>query len=502
MNLGTKLLLNWGALATGLLTGIALYRYQLDHLGLAGLGTWVALSSAINYLSLMELGMSGAINKYVASYRALGQGEQEGRLLGTALCVYLALALAAVLVGALASGPLCRLLHVLPVYQRQARGALLVLSANTGAVLLFCLCRGTLLGRGRADLIGVATLLRHLAYAALVVPLLGRGGGLLALAAAGMAADLLSGAVLTRGAFVTTARGVDGTGVRLRAPDAALARQLVRFSMKLVLCYTGQQLLRSVTVPILQRMAGPQTTASYAAADKLVGLFYMLINHITLILIPLVAEMWARHGRGPQVLRATAQAGRLVLALGVPPLCALLVFCDRLLVAWLGPAMAGSALYLRIMGLAMLAELLCAGTDACAYATGLVRGYGILKMAAGIFQALLCVAGVRLGGAAGGALCYAATIVICDVLLTPACVCRAAGIPLVRYARQLFRGVPAMVAVCLGAAVLARLPGGGLAGAVLACALVTGLGWAYTLFRYLDAEERRLVLSRVQPLKP
>src|SRR5882724_5909894 len=114
MNLGAKLFLNWLAVLVGVALGIVLYRVQLMALGPTALGTWLAISSLCGYLSLLELGLGSAINKYSATHNALQDRAREEALLSTALALYLGLA-TLVLCGGLVGTQLLRpILRVQP----------------------------------------------------------------------------------------------------------------------------------------------------------------------------------------------------------------------------------------------------------------------------------------------------------------------------------------------------------------------------------------------------
>jgi O-antigen/teichoic acid export membrane protein len=491
MNLGSKLLLNWLAVVVGVVLGIVLYRLQLGALGPTALGTWIAISSLCGYLSLLELGLGAAVNKYSAATGALRQREREEALLSTALALYLVLAALALCGGAIFGRLLRPLLHVQPPLLESGQLAVLLLSLNIAAAFVLCVWRGLVFGRGRTDVVAGVTITRHLVYAALVVLFLRRGRGFLGLAVAGLLADVMTGLCL-----VAFARRTCAARVRLRLPDPRMARELLRYCSAIIIIIAGQQLLRGVALPLIQRYLGPEAVTAYGPADRLATLFFTLVGQMGMVMVPPVAAACAVDPGA--ALPALVRTGRLALALGLPPLLMLLLLGDRLLVAWLGPAMAGSALYLRLLGIALLAQLVAFGTDVGAYAVGGRRAYSLTKLGCGLASVVIVYAGVRLGATAGAALGCGLAIALCDALLTPLAVCRSLGLSPAAYFGGLLGRAPQALALLAGASLClwAVRPAGILA--TLGCgAAGSAVGWALIYVSYMREEDRALLRSRL-----
>jgi O-antigen/teichoic acid export membrane protein len=490
MNLGGKLLLNWTAVAVGVLLGIGLYRFQLGVLGPTVLGTWVAISAVCGYLSLLELGLGAALSKSMAAHRALGDQQRLAALLSTALFLYMALGLLALAGGAALAAFAGPLLRLPPALLAEGRRALLLLALNVSASFVLCVYRGVLFGSGRTHVIAAVTIARHLLYATLVVSLLTRKGSLVALAGAGLCADLVSGLCLY--AFARA----EHVPVGLGRPCPAIVRELLGYSGAVVLITVGMQLLRSSMLPLLQRALGPEVVTAYAPAERLCTLFFTLVSQMGVVLVPQVAAACAVHPENAAI--ALSQAGRLGMALGLPPLVVLLGLGDSLLIVWLGPTFSRSAIYLHVLGLAMLAQLVSFGMDIGAYAVGGRRAYGLVKLAAGAVAVVAIWAGLRLGGALGGALASALCIALCDAVAAPIAVCRTLQLPAPAYYAGVLRRAPLALALLLTEALLLRACHPvGLPATLLFCAAGTVVGWGITYLAYLGDADRALLRSRL-----
>lgn len=471
-HLGRKLLLSFAAMGTGLLSGMVLYRLQLQSLGAARMGTWVAISSVCASLSLLELGLGSALNREVATVSfapeaaprpTTAEPERLPRavevLLATALRLYLGVAVLALLGGLLLSALLGPLLRVAPSLRAETRYLPALLSLDVAVTLLCGALRGIINGRGRSEVTSMLTLLRHLTYSALSVLALHRGVGLQGLSLLMLSVDVAAGLLLLG--------AVRSVGLSLRralraAPARAAARTLLGFSSVVTLAYGGQLLLRQAAVPLL---AGALARGVLDAR------------------------------------RSLCSAARLGLAVGAPPLLALLCLAGPLLRAWLGPGRvaAQDVQVLHLMGLGMLAQLVGLGTDVSHYASGGQLRYGAAKLGAGLLALVAITLGARLGAAPGAALGNALVVVLCDAVLTPLLVCRAlAALPLRTYYGALWHRAPALLwLIPLG--VLLRRAGGActsLSQLLPLAFLGTLSGWAVLYHGYLDRSERALLRGR------
>jgi O-antigen/teichoic acid export membrane protein len=73
---------------------------------------WVLVGSVAAYGTLLDLGLTNAIIKYVAEYRARGEPEQARHLVATAVCLYSALGLVAIVLSALLAPWFPELFHI------------------------------------------------------------------------------------------------------------------------------------------------------------------------------------------------------------------------------------------------------------------------------------------------------------------------------------------------------------------------------------------------------
>src|SRR6266567_6903825 len=76
-----------------LLSGFLLAPFMLRYLGTTDYGIWALSGSLVAYGSVLDFGVSGAVIKYVAEYRAKRDAAQLRSVVATAFFLYVALSL-------------------------------------------------------------------------------------------------------------------------------------------------------------------------------------------------------------------------------------------------------------------------------------------------------------------------------------------------------------------------------------------------------------------------
>ena len=74
---------NYGAKIITLSIWFFLTPFILRQLGPSGYGLWIVVGSAVAYGTLLNIGISGAVIKYIAEHRARGENDQVQSLVAT-----------------------------------------------------------------------------------------------------------------------------------------------------------------------------------------------------------------------------------------------------------------------------------------------------------------------------------------------------------------------------------------------------------------------------------
>ncbi len=190
-----NVLSNWGGFIFSALIAFFVSPFVVRHLGNSAYGLWVLIGSLTGYLGLLDLGVRGAVTRYVAKFYAQSNHEQASRLVSAALAIFLTAGILAVAVSSVVAVFAVALFRIPEASEHTARLVLVLLGSNVAVSLLSGVFGGVLVGLQRFDLsnaieAGVAAL-RSLA----IVLVLLLGNGLVALAVVQLAFAIATGLI-------------------------------------------------------------------------------------------------------------------------------------------------------------------------------------------------------------------------------------------------------------------------------------------------------------------
>src|SRR5512134_2426942 len=93
-----NVLANWGAFICGAAVNFFLAPFVVHRLGDTVYGIWALFGSVTGYLGLLDLGVRSAVTRYLARYAAEGDTEGANRMASSALALFSASGLLALLV--------------------------------------------------------------------------------------------------------------------------------------------------------------------------------------------------------------------------------------------------------------------------------------------------------------------------------------------------------------------------------------------------------------------
>jgi O-antigen/teichoic acid export membrane protein len=336
----------------GLASWLVLTPFMLHQLGAADYGLLVVIQSVLGFTSLLDLGIGGAVTRFVAQHVTRGEFDAAHHLVATALRLYVLIGLGIVVVSILAA-PVAA--GFFASDERQARDAQLLvvfLGLSAGVAIPFSIARSVLYGIQRYDIANLVdtggTLL--IAAASVVVLLLGFGvPGLL-----GLNVPIYVLAFLVSGWFIHRVEP------RLRfgwsGGDRSLVGRVLGFSWPLVTMRLASQFQTRTDEIVIAAFLPISFVTPYALARKLSELARVVAIQFVKVLMPLASELDARGDRpGLQSLYLTAT--RVVLMIFIPFAAVLMVLARPILVAWVGPVYGDAAILVVILTLAGLMDI-------------------------------------------------------------------------------------------------------------------------------------------------
>jgi O-antigen/teichoic acid export membrane protein len=381
---GLSIIANWAALLSGFLITYFLSPFVVNRLGPTGYGTWVILGSLTSYMALMDLGMRGAITRFVARYHASQDHNAASEAVSAALWFRQWIAVLLILVAAVLVYLLDRFTSIPPEMLAQARAAFAVNAVSVVVVLIGGVFGGVLAALNHYGTLSTAAVLQGLVRAVGTVLLLRAGYSLLALALVELAASLLAESLIV----IRSLQRYPELRIRFHVPDRATRRQLTAYSGSLMLVQMFARAAQYSQTLIVGAFISVSAVAFFAIGHVLVESVRQVLLTIGPVFMP-IASRFDATGRSDSLRRLLSTGTRLILVVILPILVTLYVRGETFIGLWMGLEYAARAsAVLRILAISMFFQ---AGTSA---AHNILFGRGALR------PAIVCN-GVEAAGAIG-----------------------------------------------------------------------------------------------------
>jgi O-antigen/teichoic acid export membrane protein len=336
-------------LAAVALYSLATVPVALQYLTDARFGLWAVMSTLMGYLSLVDLGMSSSVARFLIDYKDKREGGEYGGLIQTGGLVLLVQALIILLVGLVFADSLATLLKV----EAELRGEFLALLRLQCAVVAFGfatrIASHVLLAHQRMDLNNYAGTLNLLVAFVALWGLFHLGWGVISMAWAALAGTLVSTGLQSWWCCrlgLLPARGQWGRVSR------AHFYALFGYGKDVFLVAVGAQLILTSQTIVVTRGLGLDAAARWSVGTRLFNLVCQVIWRVFDTAGPAFAEMNTRGEQGRLRLRyrsmviltaSLSGVAAVVLALCNAPFVSLWTHgkiawsprCDVLLGVWL-----------------------------------------------------------------------------------------------------------------------------------------------------------------------
>ncbi len=350
--------------------------FILHQLGAAGYGLWVLVGSVVAYGSLLDLGIAGAVTKYVAEHVVRGESEQAHSLIATTLRLYSVLGLIAVALSATIAPVFPDVFNV-PHGERATATALVVVMGFALGISIPCTAAGAVLrGLQRHDLVNHLSAAATLISAAATVVVLLLGGGVLGMVAVNIPITLAMQAV----SVWVINRVAPELQFGWRGAKRQQVRTIISFSSS-VFVTQGAGLLQTKTDEIIIGVFLPITAVTpYSIARKLSEAAQVLTDQFMKVLLPLASELHAADDQ-TRLRSLYSQGTRLTLALFLPVGCTLVILAQPILTVWVGAAYADQV---QLVGILTLASLIATSQwPASSILQGMARHRPLAMMSVG-----------------------------------------------------------------------------------------------------------------------
>jgi O-antigen/teichoic acid export membrane protein len=342
---------NWIAFAVSAGVAFFLSPFIVHHLGNIAYGVWTLVVSLISFMSLLDLGLRGAVTRFVARNHAQGHHSESSRAVSAAFWLRIWICLAILMTSVILSILSTRIFRIPLELHQVARWAIVFTGASLAVTLASGVFGGVLVALNRFALVSCVTVVQTAVRAVGVVYLLRSGHGILALAMLEFAVAALAGTSLTILCFKIYSE----LRLSMRKPDVTILKQFVDYSFYVFVIHGATQLIYYTDNLVVGAFISAGAVTFYAIGGSLLDYLRQVISSVTTIFMPLASGFEAR-GEQDQLRRLLIQGTRASLLIALPVGVALFFRGPTFIQLWMGSQYAFTSG--RILRILLLAQVL------------------------------------------------------------------------------------------------------------------------------------------------
>jgi O-antigen/teichoic acid export membrane protein len=476
--------------------GLLILPYNVAHLGQSAYGLWMLTASVTLYFSVLDLGYSGALVKFVAQYRARRDIRALNEILSTTFCIFTAVGVVTYLVAIVLAVFFDRLFQLSPDQVHLGRIVLLIVTANVAVGTAFSVFGGVINGFQRYDLNNVVGTLSSIATAIANIVVLGLGYGLVELVAVTTTLRILTYGIYRANAY----RVFPGLRLRLSSFRRARLREITGLSVYMLLIDWAHKINYSVDALVVGAFLNTSAVAVWIVAQRLAEVTQRLTNQLNDVLFPTVVD----NDASAQIHRLQAifvQGTRLSLAAVMPLGGAMILLARPLVLAWVGPPFEGAVIVLQLLSVAVIVRVGNSTASTVLKGAGNHRLLAWANVSAALMNVALSIAIVKPLGLAGVALGTLIPVCAVSMLVVFPAGCRRVGMSVAQAVSQAVWPAVWPAGVMAGFVLATRdyIPDSLLA--VAAAFIVAAVIYGTTFYFFgISAQERRFYTTKLGTL--
>lgn len=415
--------------------------FMVRHLGDRDYGVWVTLFSLTGYFGLFDQGIRPSLVRYVSRDHAAGDREGLARTISSAFVLYSTVAVVTLAFVAVVASHVSAWLPGDP--QLQAIAPMLVIVVGLSIALGFPLgvFGAVLSGLQRYDIANALGMIVSVLRAILFVVVLRMHGGLLDLAWASLAMNLLGHAA----SWVFTRRLLPGVAFGLPWVTRVHLRRIASYGGFAFIGALATNIAFQTDALVITPLLGAALVTPFALASGLIDNARTLVHSAAYVLAPTASELDTL-GEG-QKLRAMLIAGsRYSVLVSWPVLLGLIVFGGNLLTTWVGSRYANAGLLLAVLAVPTMVALPQATASSLLFGISRHKGVVLLSILSAVVNLGLSILWARWTapmamlfgtalspGLVGVAMGTAVPLFLISGVATMVFACRALGQPFLEY---------------------------------------------------------------------
>ncbi len=330
--LAINVLMNWVAVAVGMVVPFFLTPFVLHHLGNVGYGIWILAVSTVSYLIILDMGLRSAVIRFVSKAEAQQRPEDATSAVGAALWLRTLISLGVAALSLVLAAVFPTLFKIPPEMRHAGQVTVLMCALGFAITLVSGVFGAVLSAIHRFDLLSGISAMQTLARAGGVVLILKSGHGLIALA-------YWEITIITLGALVTVATAwklFPPCRVRFARPDMAVLKMIWSYSFTTFVLIIATQIILNSDNVVVGAFLSVGMVAFYSIGGSLMNYSGQVVSAVSTTFTPMASNLDAT-GERDNLQRLLLRGTQALLGIGLPISLALALRGKTFIGLWMGP---------------------------------------------------------------------------------------------------------------------------------------------------------------------
>lgn len=489
--------MRWFTIAVELALGFIMLPFNTRYLGPDDYGLWMLAASIVAYFPILDLGYAGAMDRFVAHYRAVRDARAISEVASTVFFIFAAAGAVGLAIVALVAANIGTLFTVSPAQVGTGRAVMMLVAVQFAVGLPIAAYGGIVNGFQRTYLNGIVGTLVALAVAIVNVTVLVVGGTLVQLVAATTVTRMLGFIVYRMNAY----RVFPALQVRYSLFRRTRLRELTSFSVYMLMQTIGNKLNYATDPVVVGAFVSTGAVAIWTVAQRLADMVLRITHQLNEVLFPVIVDCDSTQ-RDDRLRDVLVQGTKISLALAVPIAGTLALLAEPVVLAWIGPQFAEAEILVQILVAVVLVRV------GSATAATVLKGAGHIRLLAwstgvsSVVNVALSVVLLHLYGLPGVAIATLIPVVVRAVLVLLPVACERVGMTVRAFIAQAVWPPVWPGLVSLGLLFMVREY---VAASLLQCALYSvATGFVYTVLFVgvaIGRDDRRRYVAKLRDRK-
>lgn len=416
-----------------IVTGLIIIPFIIRAVGDRYYGLWVLAACFIRYYAFLDFGLSAIIPRFVS--KALGENDHDevNRVFNTCLVLFLLVGLLTLMITALIHAATPYFVKD-PADLNVFRLIIVLIGIEVSVSFFTRVFEGMLFAHVRFDILNSLVIAKLILKTLLIVFFLGRGFGLVALAAISLGTTALMSVVLV----IAVLRLCPSLKIHLLYFERGRIRHLLGYSTFIFISNVADRFQFHFDAFVITAFLGLSYVTHYHIGSRIPIYYLMMITSAVALVVPAFSRLEGRNDYG-RIREQYIFVSKLNAILSVFLGGSILIYGKAFIVSWMGADYLDSYAVCVVLVIGLIANTMQITSKNLLYSLSKHKVYAVVVASEGVVNILLSIALIGRYGILGVAMGTTIPMLVTNLFIIPVYTNRVIDLRLSIYAKTMLR---------------------------------------------------------------